>query len=84
MNRIVILHSGLLGRLPSRRPSSTRRAGFYAADMSGKIILQVIWAGAASIADGLTSQGPETGHHAAVAATPSSAGPTSGAFPDLS
>jgi hypothetical protein len=38
MNRIVVLRFDLLGRLPSRRPSSTRRAGFYAADMSAEII----------------------------------------------
>jgi hypothetical protein len=43
MNRIVILRFDLLGRLPQRRPSSTRRAGFYAPDMSVEIIFEVIW-----------------------------------------
>jgi hypothetical protein len=43
MNRIVILRLIFLGPLPSRRPSSTRRAGFYAADMSVEIIFEVIW-----------------------------------------
>jgi hypothetical protein len=40
-----LLFSGLifLGRLLSRRPSSTRRAGFYATDMSAKIIFEVIF-----------------------------------------
>src|SRR6476620_914885 len=41
MNRIAILRVGI-GRPPSLRPSSTRRAGFYAADMSGEIIFEVI------------------------------------------
>jgi hypothetical protein len=43
MNRIVILRLIFLGRLPSRQPSLTRRAGFYATDMSLKIIFEVIW-----------------------------------------
>jgi hypothetical protein len=42
MNRIVILRLIFLGRLLSRRPSSIRRAGFYAADMSVEIILDLI------------------------------------------
>jgi hypothetical protein len=42
MNRIVTLRLITLGRLTSRRPSSIRRAGFYAADMSVKIIFEVI------------------------------------------
>jgi hypothetical protein len=48
-----------LGRRPSRRPSSTRRAGFYAADMSDEIILLVIWQAGRSIADRLTARSGE-------------------------
>src|SRR4029078_8997416 len=42
MNRMPILRLDLFGQPLSRRPSSTRRACFYAADMSGEIILEVI------------------------------------------
>jgi hypothetical protein len=42
MNRIIILHFDPVARRSRRRPSSTRRAGFYAPDMTVKIIFGVI------------------------------------------
>src|SRR5690349_5251578 len=42
MNRIAVLRLDLYGPGQQRRPSSTRRAGFYAADTSGEIIFEVM------------------------------------------
>jgi hypothetical protein len=42
MNRIVILRLDPVARRLLRLNSSTRRAGFYAADMAVKIIFDVI------------------------------------------
>jgi len=41
MNRIVILRFDLFGPATVAPPSSTRRTGFYAADMSVEIILEM-------------------------------------------
>jgi hypothetical protein len=60
MNRIVTLRFDPVGRRLSRRPSSTRRAGFYAADMTARIIFggnSNAPAGRAEISSALPLQG---------------------------